>query len=279
MGAYGTPELQSPNSQPPKTNKRKIGAMGIIAIILVAIILLTGIAGMGWGPSLLFFGFVGIIIYLCSLIVMAIRKKNKKAPGIGVLGSVAVFVIGAALMPPSNASSSTIASASKASNMSSSISSKLGTSSKAVQSSEPSSKIGSSASSKPKVTSSAQSKDTVAQYKKQCSTYKYKKIARNPNNYTGQKAKFTGQVVQIEESWGSDVIRLNVTKDQYGIWSDTIYVDYTPKSENESRILEDDIITVYGELSGIKTYTTVLMSDVSIPYLKAQYVDISAESK
>ena len=121
--------------------------------------------------------------------------------------------------------------------------------------------------------------DTEKQYKKDCVAFAYKDIARNPNNYEGQQAKFTGQVIQVEESWGSDILRVDVTKDEYGVWNDTIYVDYTPKSKNESRILENDIVTVYGKLDGIKTYTTIFGSDVSIPYLKGQYIDISPESK
>lgn len=134
-------------------------------------------------------------------------------------------------------------------------------------------------SSKPKAAPSKAPMDTATQYKNQCASYKYKAVARNPNDYNGKFAKFTGQVVQVEEVWNSDVLRVNVTKGEYGTWSDTIYVDYTPKSDSESRILENDVVTIYGKLDGIKTYTTVLGSNVSIPYLKAEYVDISPESK
>lgn len=121
--------------------------------------------------------------------------------------------------------------------------------------------------------------DAATQYKEQCTAYKYKAIARNPNDYEGKLAKFTGQVVQVEETEDGNVLRVDVTKDEYGIWNDTIYVEYTPKSNGESRILENDVVTMYGELDGIKSYTTVLGGKVSIPYLKAQYIDISSESK
>lgn len=127
--------------------------------------------------------------------------------------------------------------------------------------------------------SSTNSINEEEQYKEQCKVYQYKPIARKPNDYKGKLAKFTGKVTQIEEAWGSDIILLSVTKDEYGFWNDNLYVEYTPKSKDEIRILEDDIITVYGELNGIKTYITVLGNSVSIPYFKAQYVDIAPESK
>jgi hypothetical protein len=130
-----------------------------------------------------------------------------------------------------------------------------------------------------KVPSQKPPANPVAQYKKQCASYKYKDIARNPNSYKGKPAKFKGQVFQIQEAWGYDVILLQVTKGEYGVWNDSIYIEYTPKSDNESRILQNDIITVYGELNGIKTYTTIWGSSASVPYLKAQYVDISQASK
>ena len=113
------------------------------------------------------------------------------------------------------------------------------------------------------------------EYKASCVTLNYDDIARNPNNYIGEKAVFQGQVVQVQEYGKNVVLRVNVTKGEYGIWDDTIYIDYKRKSENESRILEDDIITVYGKMNGIKDYETVWGNQVSIPYLLAEYIDIT----
>lgn len=94
MDTYGMPELHSPNSEPPHGNKRRIGATWIIAIALIAIIILAGVSGMGWASSLSFFGLVGIIIYLCSLIVAAVQKKDKNPSGIGIAGSAVILIIG-----------------------------------------------------------------------------------------------------------------------------------------------------------------------------------------
>lgn len=93
MENYKTPEFYSPDFKPPEKKKR-IGAEWIIAIILIALIVLAGSSGMGWDSSFAFFGLVGIIIYLCCLIVAAVRKKDKNPPGIGIAGSAIILVIG-----------------------------------------------------------------------------------------------------------------------------------------------------------------------------------------
>ncbi|MBE6915993.1 MAG: zinc ribbon domain-containing protein [Ruminococcaceae bacterium] len=113
------------------------------------------------------------------------------------------------------------------------------------------------------------------EYKASCTFVSYKDIARNPNNHVGQKAVFTGKVIQVQESGKRVVLRVSVTKGEYGIWDDTVYVDYRRKEENESRVLEDDIITMYGEIQGIKEYTSVLGSQISIPHMQAEYIEIN----
>lgn len=112
------------------------------------------------------------------------------------------------------------------------------------------------------------------EYKALCESIAYVDIARNPGNYTGQKAYFRGKVIQVQESGKKVVLRIDVTQGEYGIWEDTVYVDYHRKSDDESRILEEDIVAVYGEIKGIKTYTAVLGNEISIPHLAAEYVEL-----
>lgn len=114
-----------------------------------------------------------------------------------------------------------------------------------------------------------------------CKEYTYKEIARNPEKYKGNHAKFKGQVIQVQENGNDIVLRVNVTAEENEfveggyLWEDTIYVEYTRKSNTESRILEDDIITMYGTLNGLKEYSSVMKSQVNIPYLIAEFVDIN----
>lgn len=101
-------------------------------------------------------------------------------------------------------------------------------------------------------------------YISQCTTVKYSDVERNPDNYKGQKVKITGKVIQVSEGWFDSVtMRVSCSGD---IW----YVTYI-RADGESRILEDDTITCYGECDGVTSYTTVLGSQVTIPSLKMKY--------
>lgn len=110
-------------------------------------------------------------------------------------------------------------------------------------------------------------------YKDSCVQIKYEDLARQPEEHKGKKVTFTGKVVQVMESGKNVTLRVNVTKGEYDIWTDNVYVDYK-YSEGESRILENDIITLYGEFKGIKSYTAVLGNKVSIPHVAAKYIAI-----
>lgn len=108
-----------------------------------------------------------------------------------------------------------------------------------------------------------------------CQSYSYEEIARNPNAFTGKMAVFTGEVVQSQEEGNAYTLRVNVTKGEYGIWSDTILVSYVKSSSEEGRILEGDIITMYGTLNGTYTYTAVLGQQITVPSFIATFVELS----
>lgn len=68
-----------------------------------------------------------------------------------------------------------------------------------------------------------------------------------------------------------NVYRIDVTYKGYGYYDDTVYVTYDGYG-SEERILEDDIVTFYGEYKGLKTYETVMGSSVTIPHVEAKYI-------
>lgn len=99
----------------------------------------------------------------------------------------------------------------------------------------------------------------------------YDKLARNPESYEGQYFKFTGQVAQVVQYGSSVQLRVNVTPvywgEQISYWQDTIYVTAKLNSDGD-RILENDIITLYGECTGLYTYTAIFGNSVSIPGIR-----------
>ncbi|MBR5497455.1 MAG: zinc ribbon domain-containing protein [Clostridia bacterium] len=125
------------------------------------------------------------------------------------------------------------------------------------------------------VTTTEASTLSEAEYTASCESIPYKDIARMPDNYVGKNVVFTGEVVQVMESSYSNNVtyRIDVTKDEYGYWDDTVYVTYE-LPEGAPRILEDDIVKFYGICEGTYTYETVLGSSLTIPSVEALYIDI-----
>lgn len=111
------------------------------------------------------------------------------------------------------------------------------------------------------------------EYKEQCESYTYKEIFRNPDDYIGKKMKITGKVIQVIDNGFQWQLRVNMTKDKYGYYDDTIYVTIS-KSNFNGRILEDDIITFWGLNTGTTTYKTVLGSEMTIPSMAAVYAEL-----
>ncbi len=107
---------------------------------------------------------------------------------------------------------------------------------------------------------------TREEYIAQCEDLSYSGISRNPDEYKGRKTVINGTVIQVQEGI-LDSVTLRV-QTEYGIW----YVTYT-RPEGESRILENDRITCYGECNGVETYIAVLGNTVTIPSMRMEYYD------
>lgn len=125
--------------------------------------------------------------------------------------------------------------------------------------------------------SSAHNGLSETEYKEACLNVSYDELARTPDKYDGQLVKFKGEVVQVVESFGKSVVyRVNVTKENnpyIDLWTDTVYVEYRME-DNTPRILEGDIVVLYGESNNTVTYEAVLGNSVTIPAIKAKYIDI-----
>ena len=116
-----------------------------------------------------------------------------------------------------------------------------------------------------------------------CETVDYSTLARNPDNYKGNHLKYTGQVIQVLESKSifnkSTTLRVNVTAEDNEfaeggkLWKDTIICAVTIPDGGD-RILENDIIDLYGVCEGLYTYETVLGNNESVPRVDIEYYTI-----
>ena len=105
-------------------------------------------------------------------------------------------------------------------------------------------------------------------YKAACKELVYKDIERNPDSFSGIKAKLSGKVIEAQEGW-FNVVTMRIMDPNTDIW----YVTYT-RSNGEDRILEGDHVTVYGECKGCATYSSLLRGKVTIPAVNAKYMEI-----
>lgn len=105
-------------------------------------------------------------------------------------------------------------------------------------------------------------------------TIAYEDLARNPERYKGDLVKFTGEVLQVMESSGKTQIRLATKKQEYfdGYSGDVVFCEFLPSIVN-GRVLEGDIITVYGESKGLQKYKAVLGNEITIPALTVSIID------
>lgn len=126
-------------------------------------------------------------------------------------------------------------------------------------------------------TISSQESINIEEYKAKSTLIFYEDLARQTEKYVGKKAKFTGQVIQVQEIYGNQIIlRVNVTKGDYDIYKDTIWINYRYQ-EGESRVLENDIINVWGEIKGRKSYLTILGNKITIPELDGMVIELAGK--
>lgn len=120
---------------------------------------------------------------------------------------------------------------------------------------------------------------TEEEYKETCYSVSYEDLARNPGQYDGELLTFTGEVFQkCYDSDGFAEYLIAVTREDLGgeYYSYTHYKDniyaYYYYGEND-KLLEDDIVTIYGEGDGEYTYESVSGAEITVPVFEIVYVD------
>ena len=116
-------------------------------------------------------------------------------------------------------------------------------------------------------------KQLEKEFKDECKSYTYKEIFRNPDNYKGKKMKITGEVIQVIDADDYFQLRVDMTKNEYDYYDDTIFVQIN-KDKFNGRIIEDDIITFWGLNAGTVSYETVMGDETTIPAMEAYYAEL-----
>lgn len=118
--------------------------------------------------------------------------------------------------------------------------------------------------------------EEIATYlKENCKTYDYKEIARYPDKHDGELTTFTGEVLQVYQEDDETVLLVQITKVEEAYityYTDSIYVTY--KFTDGLKVLEEDIIAMYGESTGEYTYTSIFGQSITVPSFTAYYAEL-----
>ena len=96
----------------------------------------------------------------------------------------------------------------------------------------------------------------------------YDQLARTPDDFVGKKVKFYGKVIQVIEGGSTVQIRLAVNEDY-----DTILLGEYNNSIVSSRVLDDDLITIYGTSQGLISYKSTMGGTITIPSVSIDKID------
>ena len=96
----------------------------------------------------------------------------------------------------------------------------------------------------------------------------YDQLARTPDDFIFEKVKFYGTVIQVMEGDGTTQIRLAVN-DNY---DNVLYAEFD-STVVDSRILEDDKITIRGLSTGLLTYESTMGGSISIPGISIEQIE------
>ena len=113
------------------------------------------------------------------------------------------------------------------------------------------------------------------EYKASCKdNVSLKELDKNPETYKDTRVTYQGEIMRIMENGRVRDIIVDVTKDKHH-WADSILVWYDGATE----ALENDTIRVWGEVRGNYKYTSVAGWKITLPLVRAEYVEVTQSDK
>ncbi|MGM9925082.1 MAG: Ig-like domain-containing protein [Bacillus sp. (in: firmicutes)] len=100
-------------------------------------------------------------------------------------------------------------------------------------------------------------------------TIEYAQLEKNADKFTGEYAKFRGEIVQIIEDSGYTVIRLAVTQDSWGWdYNNILWVEYIGTTD----FVDGDVVSVYGTMMGSHSYESMAGWQITVPAMLADTI-------
>lgn len=132
---------------------------------------------------------------------------------------------------------------------------------------------------KPKETEQTKpANQTEDEYKASCKEIDYKELCRYPEKYTGEHISVKVKVQQIleagfftlDKAW-----RAYTDESGYGWYADDEYYMIDKRGSDSVKVLEDDVVRVYGEFAGLEKITRALTGqNAELPKLNVKYADL-----
>lgn len=123
--------------------------------------------------------------------------------------------------------------------------------------------------------------ETEEEYKASCQEYNYKDVLRNPDDYVGQRIVIEMEIssVHSEDIFTPVKYYFGYTKDEpddtyyYG----DFYAVFDHRYDNSLKLLEDDVIIVWGEISAPQETQSLIVNSEEVFCIDMKYAELIAE--
>lgn len=129
-----------------------------------------------------------------------------------------------------------------------------------------------------KPTPTVKPKSDRQDYIESCKEYKYKDVLRNPKKYIGKRVKVKVRISSVhDKSWLNPTkYYFAYSKSTYG-WYGNEYAIFDNRSKEKPKLLEDDIIIVYGEIAEPEDTISLIVNSSELFAIKMKYVKLIGE--
>lgn len=125
-------------------------------------------------------------------------------------------------------------------------------------------------------------KITESEYKGLCQEYNYKDVLRNPEKYIGKKIVITLEISTVkQESWANPTkyyFAYSESEPGSGFFYGDRYAVFDEReNQDDLKILEDDIIKVWGEISEPQETSSLIVNSEELFCIDMKYVELISE--
>lgn len=100
----------------------------------------------------------------------------------------------------------------------------------------------------------------------------YDELVRDPDALIGETVNYRARVLQYDSVTSTAAMLVYVTEEDFGFWTDNVLVTLDPSLG--SSIDNDDIIDLWGTVTGAETYETAIGGSNTVPTVEARYMTL-----